>query len=79
MTGKIFASHICDGDSCDQCGIGTGSNETIQDVMLTRMTGLLTGFFPDMGMDRLAELAIEVTDEAFSVCGIPEREQQEEW
>jgi len=31
------------------------------------------------GKNRLAELAIEVTDEAFSVCGIPEREQQEEW
>ena len=71
-----FTPHICAGDSCDQCGIGTGSNKTVRDVMLNRMTGLITGFFPDMGMDRLAELVIEVTDEAFSVCGIPEREQQ---
>jgi len=79
LTEYNFTPHICAGDSCDQCGIGTGSNATVRDVMLTRMTGLLTKFFPDMGMDRLAELVIEVADEAFSVCGIPEKEQQEEW
>jgi len=54
-------------------------NDTVRDVMKDRIRGLLAEFlrgFPDIDFN---ELVCDIADEAFSVCGISEKEQDEEW
>ena len=52
---------------------------TVRDVMLDRMLTAITESCPYIGMDVLGNLAIELSDIAFSVCGISSREQGEVW
>ena len=53
--------------------------ETVRDVMFQRMNKLLLITVPTLGMDQHAQLVIEIADEAFSVCGISDKEQEEDW
>ena len=57
----------------------TATTETVRDVMFERMDKLLREAAPNLGMDQHAQLLIDITDEAFSVCGISDKEQKEDW
>lgn len=52
---------------------------TVRDVMLDRMLSAVVETCPYIGMDALGNLAIELSDIAFSVCGISDKEQEEAW
>ena len=54
-------------------------NNTVRDVMKDRIRDLLEEYLDHKpGFDRY-ELVCDIADEAFSVCGISEKEQDEEW
>jgi len=53
------------------------SGNTVRDVMKDRMRDLLKEY--NLGNIDLTDLVANIADEAFSVCGIPEKEQDEEW
>jgi len=58
-------------------------NDTVRDVMKDRIRNLLEEYFKSYmiaysgNVD--ADLIANIADEAFSVCGISEKEQDEEW
>jgi len=59
-------------------------NNTVRDVMKDRIRDLLAGYFkthiPTLGITQIdADLVANIADEAFSVVGISEKEQDEEW
>lgn len=58
--------------------------ETVRDIMKTRLKDAFLEFIRKGRFDHHQEGTInsfiaEIADEAFSVCGIPEKEQNEEW
>jgi len=59
--------------------IPTTNITSVRDVMKDRMRDLLAEHFK-IGFDEVdTDLVIAITEEAFSVCGIPEKEQDESW
>jgi len=54
-------------------------NNTVRDVMKDRIRDLLAGYFRIDNLDVDADLVANIADEAFSVTGISEKEQDEEW
>ena len=68
--------YSANGQRCGQCD---ACSDSVRDVMFERMDKLLRKAMPTLGMDQLAQLLIDVADEAFSVCGISDKEQKEEW
>lgn len=52
---------------------------TVRDVLKDRIRDLLAEYFKISELEVDAELIGQIADEAFSVCGIPEREQDEPW
>lgn len=58
-------------------------NNTVRDVMKDRIRDLLEEYFDNYvaGYSGTidADLVANIADEAFSVCGISEKEQDEEW
>ena len=57
---------------------------TLREVMEDRIKDTLAEYYIHINDDHASglsytELIRELTDEAFSVCGIPEKEQEEEW
>jgi hypothetical protein len=55
------------------------TENTVRDVMKDRMRYLLAGYHKIDVLEVDADLVATLTDEAFSVCGIPVKEQDEEW
>ena len=54
--------------------------DTVRDVMEDRMRNLLRAHEGiNLGEDAIYELACDIADEAFSVCGISAKEQEEPW
>ena len=51
--------------------------QTVREVMYERIMDVLSK--ENLSMDRIGELTQELADIAFSTCGIPEREQKENW
>ena len=49
--------------------------DTIREVMIDRIRDIIIEYFDEASDDLVTDLA----DEAFSVCGISEKEQGEEW
>ena len=54
-------------------------NNTVRDVMKDRIRELLADYNGIPMIDVNNDLVCDITDEAFSVCGISEKEQDEEW
>ena len=55
-------------------------NNTVRDVMKDRIRDLLSGYFYNIDILEVdADLVAKIADEAFSVCGISEKEQDKEW
>ena len=54
-------------------------NNTVRDVMKDRIRDLLAEHYRIEMFEVDAVLVGDITDEAFSVCGISEKEQDEEW
>ena len=60
-------------------------NNTVRDVMKDRIRDLLAEYYHNQSikpfdtLDVDADLVTSIADEAFSVCGISEKEQDEEW
>ena len=54
-------------------------NNTVRDVMKDRIRDLLAEYYHIDTLDVDADIVCSITDEAFSVCGISEKEQDEEW
>lgn len=52
---------------------------TVRDVMKDRLVDALSEHIPPLRFTDLYEIACELADEAFSVCGISEKEQDEPW
>ena len=56
--------------------------DTVRDVMIDRIQDILEIFVqlpPDKQQAALRATAIDIADDAFSVCGISEEKQNEEW
>jgi hypothetical protein len=57
----------------------TGDITTVRDVMKDRVRDLLAEYHRVDILEVDANLVANIADEAFSVCGISEKEQDEEW
>ena len=55
------------------------NNNTVRDVMKDRIRDLLADYCGIPMIDVNNDLVCDIADEAFSVCGISEKEQDEEW
>lgn len=54
-------------------------DNTVRDVMKDRIRDLLAEYYRIEMFEVDAVLVGDIADEAFSVCGISEKEQDEEW
>jgi len=54
-------------------------NNSVRDVMKDRIRDVLADHCGIPMIDVNTELVCDIADEAFSVCGISEKEQDEEW
>ena len=54
------------------------TKDTVRDVMNDRIRGLLAEFFRSFPGIDFEELIHEIADETFLICGISEKEQDEE-
>jgi hypothetical protein len=52
---------------------------TVRDIMKDRIRSLLAEFYHIDTLDVDADIVASIADEAFSVCGINKKEQDEEW
>jgi len=52
---------------------------SVRDVLKDRIRNLLAEYFKISDTEVDAELVGQITDEAFSACGISEKEQDEPW
>lgn len=57
------------------------SEDTVRDVMKDRLRAMVIEFISkgNDNIDDINEFVCKLADEAFSVCGIPEKEQDEAW